>query len=455
MWYNSARISIQSPFKSSSKKGKKQPFFTQPMGETSLLKEEAQGESSLSLVVTSLANLHSFDEPHSLFEKSIDLMLTATQAQSGSIFLWDETAKELVLKVRRGTYLSKVPDARVRLREGISGWVAHHGLSVLVKNIGQDERFREIKRSRSYHSPSFISLPLLSHHKLLGVINITEKENLAPFDEQDFEWAEAIARYISIAFENLKAKKRLSIENEKLSREVVHLKASLRTLEPMAAIGKLACNLAHELNNPLDAIRRFVNLALDHVLEDSLAREYLLKAKQGIRRSVQVIRGLLSFSRETNTPVHQRVELHSLIEKSLAPMIQSPLFEKIQFQKDFSGKTVYVVDGGLTTVFKNLFENARHAMKGSGVIAVSTHPNGESVIVSIRDTGCGVPAEHQKRLFEPFFTTKDGGEGTGIGLSICREIVERVGGEITFESAENRGATFFVKLPYESNGEKA
>ena len=433
MWYNSAQI--------------QQPFLVQPMGEPSVIKEEGQ-----STILDSLSALHTLDDPHSFFEFAIEVMLLSTHAHSGSFFLWDETAKELVIKAVRGNYSIKASDIRVRLREGISGWVAHHGLSVLVKNIGQDERFREIKRSWSYHSPSFISLPLLAGDKLLGVINITEKENLAPFDEQDVQWAEAVARHISVAFENNKLKNRLSSDHEKIGREMVELKELLRSQEPMAAIGKLACTLAHELNNPLDAIRRFVNLALDQVMEDSLAREYLVKAKQGIRRSIQIIRGLLSFSRETNTPSRRRVELHLTLERIVTGIRQNPHFANIRFEKVFCDRAVYVLDCGLTTVFKNLFENAHHAMKGSGVISVSTHPNGESVLVSIRDTGCGVSVENRKRLFEPFFTTKEGGEGTGIGLSICREIVERVGGKIEFENSPNEGATFLIKLPYESNG---
>jgi signal transduction histidine kinase len=102
-------------------------------------------------------------------------------------------------------------------------------------------------------------------------------------------------------------------------------------------------------------------------------------------------------------------------------------------------------------VFHNLFENAHHAMKGEGTISVSTRLNGKHVIISVHDTGNGVAAEHQERLFEPFFTTKDKGEGTGIGLVICRDLIERSGGQITFESTENCGTTFHILLPYQDS----
>ena len=417
------------------------------------MKEEGKEKSALIDLSRSLYSLDTVHEPAVLLQTAFDTILQVTRAQAGSLFLWDETAKELVLKIAEGPYLNKSQDARVRLREGIAGWVAHNGNSVLVRDISEDSRFQGLVRARNYHSSSFISLSLLSANKLLGVINITEKECLSPFHEEDFERAQIIAKHLALAYENLKLKRRLSDENDKLHQEIVQLRDSLREKEALASIGKLACSLAHELNNPLDAIRRFVNLALDHAIEDSLGREYLLKAKQGIRRAIQVIRGLLSFSRETRREALHKSDLHSLIEKSLSSAMQNPSFEKIYFVKDFCDKSVYVEDCGLSTVFQNLFDNAHHAMKGAGVINISTHPNGEHVLVAVRDTGCGVSDKYQKRLFEPFFTTKDIGEGTGIGLAICQEIIERSGGSIAFESDEKKGTTFLIKLPYVQNGE--
>lgn len=453
MWYNSAPPTRSRSFKALFEKGKNQPFLTQPMRNASLFREEGCGEPYLSEVADCLHALYSLNDPDRLIQISLDLILSLTEAQTGSLFLWDDSAKELVLKVSRGKYLNKRLEPRIKLREGVSGLVAHNGHSVLVKNIGQDERFRGVKRFRSYHTSSFISISLLSGNKLVGIVNITEKENLSPFDEVDFRRAESIAKHVALSYENLKIKKRLSEENEKIHHEITRLKESLRQQESMASIGKLACSLAHELNNPLDAIRRFVNLALDHVMEDSLGREYLLRAKEGIRRAIQVIRGLLSFSRETRRHTKHKTELHVLLEKSLTLIAQAPSFQKIRFEKDFCDKPVYVEDNGLTAVFQNLFDNANHAMKGEGVIIVSTHPNGEYVVVAVKDTGCGVQEEHRTHLFEPFFTTKDTGEGTGMGLAICREIVERSGGAIAFESEKEKGTTFFVKLPYENNGE--
>ena len=407
-------------------------------------------EPSLSAALEWSVVFHVFSDKDRFVEFALQSVLEILNAHAGSLFLWEEKTKELVLKKAAGPYLKNVSDVRMRLREGVSGKVAEEGMPLLVKDAYQDERLRGNQHSRHYHTSSFISLPLLAGNRLLGVVNVTEKENLQPFDEEDLARAEAIARHIAVAYENLKTKKYLRKENEELAQEVMSLRERLKQQEPLVSVGRLASNLAHELNNPLDAIRRFVNLALDQVLEDSLAREYLLKAKKGIRQSIQVIRGLLCFSREARPQAPRKIELHEVIEKSLTLASQNRSFEKIHFKREFCGENVWVEDRGLPAVFQNLFDNSHHAMKGAGTITVCTRPNGRYVMISVRDTGCGVAPEFQEHIFQPFFTTKDHGEGTGIGLAICREIVvERSGGEIFFESTPNNGTTFFIKIPYE------
>jgi signal transduction histidine kinase len=259
--------------------------------------------------------------------------------------------------------------------------------------------------------------------------------------------------HIAVAYENLRVRDHLRKEKEELAQKIDQLTETLRGQEPLVTVGKFASSLSHELTNPLDAIRRFLNLALDQVAEDSLAREYLLKAKEGIRRAIQITSGLLALSRESARQPSRRAELHTLIEQSLAMISQNPSFRGVRFKKQFCEGPVFVRDSGLSIVFKNLFENACHAIEGEGTVITTTSRNGKYVLISILDTGCGVPEEHKGCLFEPFFTTKDKGKGTGIGLTICREIIERAGGEITFESADKQGTTFFITLPYQDPGE--
>ena len=399
-------------------------------------------------IAESTVALHSFPEEQKLLEYALDTLLSLTEGNAGSILIWDEIAKELVLRVAQGPYRQQASGARVKLREGVSGWVADQGRSVLVKDVEEDSRFHELKRTGKYQSRSFISVPMLAGNKLVGVINITEKQNLEPFSEEDFERVHAMAKHVVVAYENVKTEKRLWHENEELTEKLSKLNELLRHQEHLVSIGKLAANLAHELNNPLDGIRRFINLSLDQVKEESLAREYLLKAKAGVRRAIQVIRGLLAFSSQTSRHQGKTSEIHRVIEESLMSAQYNAAYSGVQFQKKFCATQMYVRDSGLMVVFQNLFENACHAMNFAGTITVQTEKVDSQGVILVHDSGPGIPEEYKRRIFEPFFTTKPQGKGTGIGLSICRDIVERCGGNIACESVIGQGTTFQIKLPY-------
>lgn len=396
-----------------------------------------------------LTSTRFFTSADHFLEFAIDSALALVNASAGSLFLWDEMKKALIHKTGRGPHCDRFRNVHIRLREGISGWVGETGESLLVKNIHQDGRFSQLKRAGNYKSPSFISLPLIASNKLLGVINITERENYDTFNESDLEKARLFGQYIAIALENIRLSSRLQAENHSLNEKVAFLEETLKAQEPLVSIGKLASNLAHELNNPLDSIRRYVNLALDQVMDDSLSRQYILKAKEGIYRAVKVIRGLLQFSRESSKSERRESSLHSVIEKSIQCVTNDHAFNDIKIVLDFDKKDSVVVDYGLYVVFRNLLKNAHHAMNGRGTLTISTRETGSQLSVSIKDTGCGMPSYVQAHLFEPFFTTKEN-EGTGIGLTICREIVHKCGGTICCKSQEGVGTEFLITLPSRS-----
>ncbi|MBI4358214.1 MAG: GAF domain-containing sensor histidine kinase [Candidatus Omnitrophica bacterium] len=395
-----------------------------------------------------LAALHSFCDPAVLVDFALDSILAVVDAHAGSFFVWDEYQKELTLKSARGDGHDRMEGARIKLHEGVAGWVAEKGKSLLVEDIRTDRRFSEVKKSSNhYHSYSFLSLPLVAANKLVGLINITEKETREPFTGSDLQRAQSFAHHIAVAYENLKTGNRLREKHSELTQTVTELKHMLKQQESLVSLGKLAAHLAHELANPLDAVRRYINLSLDQVSQDSLAREYLLKAKKGLRRSVQVIRGLLELNGTASKIRVRQVELHSLINETLDLVSQDLSFDHIVIEKDFCEGTVLVEDCGLASVFQNLLQNAHHAMDGSGAIKIVTEKEVGKVIVNVEDSGRGVPEENKRRIFEPFFTTKDNGQGTGMGLTICQEIIQRSGGQISCETKEKQGTRFVISIP--------
>lgn len=446
MWYTPTQVRVQK------KRHRFLPVFSLIGSENfmSLIYSRGNRSSDSSEMCYPQAELPAIQQfvsdPHNFIDYALDSILSILNAHAGSLFLWDESRKALVLKCARGPYTERIRDAHVKLNEGVSGFVGEQGRSVLVRDIQEDDRFNSLSRPGRYASYSFISVPLITNNKLIGVINITEKKDMSPFTEEELRQARTFAYYAATAYDALKYSGRVREENEKLSNLVGEMKQRIKNIEALATVGKLASNLAHELNNPLDSIRRYMNLALDQVPEDSLAREYMLKAKSGVRRAVRVVRGLLQFFRLSANDRIGVSEIHSLADLALDWASHDEDFQKITIEKKYFKGAGWFEDHGLDVVLRNLFKNAAQAMKGEGTLTVATAVQGTFLEVTVQDTGCGIPDKIRARLFEPFFTTKKD-EGTGIGLTICKEIVDRMGGTIEVETEAGKGTRFSVLLP--------
>lgn len=227
----------------------------------------------------------------------------------------------------------------------------------------------------------------------------------------------------------------------------------------LAAVGELAGQVAHEVNNPIGIISAKARLLLsDHRegMTPKVAQE-LGKITDSADRVARIAQGLLSYCRPstgTRFPVDARAPIH----KSLAMIEQRARSAGVRIEEDLSSPIPLVLAnaGELEQVFLNLFLNALDAMPGGGVLQVSARAgqvvgNGKpAVVLSVQDTGSGIPRAIQNQIFEPFFTTKQEGHGTGLGLSICSGLVRSHGGEIEVESEPGRGARFIVTLPTKS-----
>jgi len=227
------------------------------------------------------------------------------------------------------------------------------------------------------------------------------------------------------------------------------MERKLANTERMASVGQLAARVAHELNNPLDGIMRFINLALRVQPAESPAVEYLQHSRTGVMRMVAIIRDLLKFSRSTFGAL-QTTEVNQLVEEALKSLSSRAVAQGIEVRRDFAEGLPPVRAGNLFQVFYNLIANAIDAMPEGGVLFLrTTHRDGYTEI-TVRDTGQGIPEEVRDKIFDPFFTTKEAGKGTGLGLAICRDIVQKYEGTLHFTTEEGRGTEFTVRIPMES-----
>ena len=231
------------------------------------------------------------------------------------------------------------------------------------------------------------------------------------------------------------------------------LERRLAVSERLAAVGKLAARVAHELNNPLDGILRYINLAIrllgpEAGVENKVVG-YLEESRQGLMRMAQIISELLEFSRSSSAHFDE-ININSTVEEAVRTM---------QDKADRSGVVVTTVlrqermpilrGGMLFQVCCNLIKNAVDAMPDGGRLTITAGVVDREVILRFEDTGIGLP-DSVDRIFQPFFTTKKPGEGTGLGLAICKDYVERLHGRITAERGEPCGAVFTIYIPLAS-----
>ncbi len=234
-----------------------------------------------------------------------------------------------------------------------------------------------------------------------------------------------------------------AIRHHDLAKENRELGRKLETSEKLAAIGQLAAGVAHEINNPLDGIMRFVNLTLERV-EDDEARGNLADAQAGLTRIGGIVKDLLSFARCIGADAEPE-SLEGVVGDAARPFESAMRDKSVSLETRIAGGDA-AVPGAVLHVVSNLVKNALDALESGGHIAVDATVDHAHATIEVTDDGPGIPAEAIEHIFEPFYTTKRLGHGTGLGLSLCQQIVEKQGGTIDVQSDES-GTRFTVRVP--------
>lgn len=220
----------------------------------------------------------------------------------------------------------------------------------------------------------------------------------------------------------------------------------------LATVGKVAGKVAHELNNPLDGILRYINLAIRVIDQGQAdkAKDYLVQGRSGLMRMVQIVSEMLEFSRGSATAIEQS-SLDKILQEAIVAMEPRAGKVRIELQIPDPKPLPRYRSDNLFQVFCNLIKNAFDAMEGDGRLVITIRRGDRKLDIAFRDTGTGFPPEQAEAIFQPFFTTKGFGRGTGLGLAICRDIVEKLHGRITAANHPEGGSVFTVTLPREED----
>jgi signal transduction histidine kinase len=285
-----------------------------------------------------------------------------------------------------------------------------------------------------------ICIPLITKQKLMGILNLGMKSSRDMYTHEDLELLTTLSNQATVA-----------IENAKLYEDLSKTKVQMQRADRLASLGTLTAGLAHEIRNPLVAIKTFTQLLPDR-FDDEEFRSHFLNVTAGeVDRISSLVSELLDFARPSQ-PKLNKEDLNQVLEKMLLLVDTESHKKNLQITRDFHEFLPPVVldKEQIKQVFLNILLNAVYATPENGTITVGTRHikrNGSQnyVQVIIRDTGKGIPEENLDKIFTPFYTTKH--EGSGLGLAISHQIVQEHRGSIEVESEENQGTTFYVNLP--------
>jgi len=380
-----------------------------------------------------------------------------TNSIASTLMLLDDKTGELVFSVPTGPKADKLTDYRLPSGEGIAGWVAEHEKPALVSNAREDPRFYpEIDRKSGFETKSILCVPLKSKTKLIGVLEVINKNDGAPFTEEDEMLLSVFAHHSAIAIENA----RLYGELKDRLEEEVEMQKRLAESEKFRALGQMATGVAHDFNNLLMGIQGNTSLMLLEIGSSHPHYERLKNIEQSVKSGAELTKQFLGFSRDGKYGV-KPTDPNDLIEKSsrMFGRTKKEINIHIKYQKDIWA--VEVDQGQIEQALLNLYVNAWQAMPGGGELYIATQnitldkrftrpyqvTAGKYVKISVTDTGVGMDEATQQRIFEPFFTTKEMGRGTGLGLASVYATIQNHGGIIKVSSKKGQGTTFTIYLP--------
>ncbi len=285
-----------------------------------------------------------------------------------------------------------------------------------------------------------VSIPLISKGQLTGMINLSHKFNRDVYSHEDIELLFTLANQASIA-----------VENARLYEDLKRSKSYIRRADRLASLGTLTAGLAHEIRNPLVAIKTLTQLLPDRLEDEEFRNHFLQIASGEVDRISSLVNELLEFARPSE-PKLEMEDINAILEGMLLLISTETKKKFVQVVKEYTPDLplVRVDREQIKQVFLNVLLNALEATPENGAITVKTRsflkPGGEHYVqVEVTDTGCGIPSEYLEDIFTPFFTTKI--KGSGLGLSISNQIIQDHKGYIDVESYVNRGSTFFINLP--------
>lgn len=296
----------------------------------------------------------------------------------------------------------------------------------------------------------FVVIPLMGRDKSIGVLVVDNAVSGERMREEEIGLLRLLANQTSMAIENAQLYKNLQEKVELLEGAYLDVKKSQRKLmdqERLAAVGGVTAKIAHEIRNPLVSIGGFAKIMKKDIERGSVDYEHVDIIIEEVSRLEKILSEILSYTKPKNSSEKKQGNINNTIEKTISMMSAELNDRNIIIEKSLAKNLpeFYYDEWEISQVFINLYINAIQAIPDNGKIYIKSFLDNSNVIFEITDTGGGIPMHLVRNIFNPFFTTKS--SGMGLGLTICKQILQEHNFTMDIKSELNKGTTFVISFP--------
>ncbi len=411
--------------------------FLRGQAEERLLNEQRRYQRALQHAARGMTRVRN---PNKLAGLIVRVVSRTVRVQHATLLLMDEEHQELVLVASQGPCRLPVASWLLSQDAELMRWIMGNR-KVLAVDAIEDPAELPLRRELEFLQASIV-VPGFIEDRLVGLLILGRKLSGVGYSSDDLHAFSMLANEAAIALENAKSYEALLKANDELRRAHERL---LRQ-ERLAAAGQFAAGMAHEIKNPLSAIKTFAEFLPEKYHDHSFRQRFFRIVQSEIDRISTLVRELMDFAKPAPLELHP-VKVSRLLGETLDLLSDHSRRQGVEVRVAFreNGSQLKADPNQLKQVFLNILLNSLEAMPAGGTLRVETDSDHASVRIRIIDSGIGISEEHRKRLFDPFFTTKE--RGMGLGLAIVKGVMDRHGGQIVVRSEPLQGTTFELAFP--------